>query len=226
MNSREEDELMMLSLFNGSMGSGLSLSGPATSSGPGFYLVVFLVILFGAVFIITPVPENSVLFLAGALAVNGQVSLEGILLASIAGAYIGYDLNYWTGRYFSLAVCRRFCPHILSPANIGRARALMEQFGPVSVVISRFIPAVNLPPFLAGMDSMDYGVYMAVNLAGAILWCGITVFLGYTLGSLDIIQNYVNLLFDLVIIIAVGGIGYAVTKIIWERRKNRMSLPG
>ncbi|HVN65518.1 MAG TPA: DedA family protein [Methanomicrobiales archaeon] len=208
---------MLLSILNGSVENAPSLLGPSVHSGPGFYLIVFLVILLGAVFVITPVPENTLLFLAGALAVSGPVSLGWVLAASIAGAYAGYDLNYWTGRLLNVAVCRRFCPHILQTRNIEKARALMERFGPVSVVISRFIPGVNLPPFFAGLDSMDYSRYMMVNLVGAVLWCGITVLLGYTIGSLDIIQDYANLLFDLAILVTIATLAYAVILLVRAR---------
>ena len=191
-----------------------SLLSPSFHSGLGFYLIVFLVILLGAVFIITPVPENSLLFLAGAMAVNNQVSLLWVLVASIAGAYVGYDLNYWSGRFFNLAVCRRFCPHILYTKKIEETRALIERFGPVTVVISRFIPAVNLPPFFAGMDSMNYRWYVVVNLLGAALWCGITVLLGYFVGSLEVVQDYVNFIFDLVILVTILTIIYAVVNLV------------
>lgn len=197
-----------------------TLFSPSFHSGIWVYLLVFAVILLGAVFIITPVPENSLLFLAGAMAVNNQVSLVWVLAASIAGAYVGYDLNYWSGRLFNLAVCRRFCPHILHAKKIEETRALIERFGPISVVISRFIPAVNLPPFFAGMDSMNYRWYVVVNLFGAILWCGVTVFLGYLIGSLDIVQDYVTFIFDLVVLVTAITIVYAVVNLVRARGKN------
>ena len=197
-----------------------TLLGPSFHSGPGFYLLVFLIILLGAVFIITPVPENSILFLAGALAVGGQVSLGWVLLVSIAGAYVGYDLNYWTGRLLRLTFCRRVWPHIFHEKNVEKTRELMERLGPVSVVVSRFIPAVNLPPFFAGLDSMDYGTYTVFNLAGAVLWCIITVLLGYFIGSLDVIQDYVNFLFDLAILVTVITLVYAAVTLMRERGKG------
>ena len=194
--------------------------GPSFHSGIWFYLLVFVIILLGAVFIITPVPENTLLFFAGALAVNNQVSLFWVFIVSIIGAYVGYDLNYWTGRLLRLTFCRRVWPRIFHEKNVEKTRALMERFGPVSVVISRFIPAVNLPPFFAGLDSMDYDRYVAVNLAGAVLWCIITVLLGYYIGSLDIIQDYVNLLFDLAILATIITLLYAVLTLVLERGRG------
>jgi membrane-associated protein len=202
-----------------------SLFGPSFHSGVWFYLLVFAVILLGAVFIITPVPENSLLFLAGAMAVTNRVSLAWVLVASIAGAYVGYDLNYWSGRLFNLAVCRRFCPHILNAKNMEKTRALIERFGPLSVVISRFIPTVNLPPFFAGLDSMNYSRYVAANIIGAVLWCCVTVLLGYFVGSLEIIQDYATFIFDLVLLVTAATIVYAVVNIAMARRKDGEAPP-
>ncbi len=199
-----------------------ALLGLSVQSGTGFYLLIFAVTLLGAVFIITPVPENTLLFLAGALVVTGQVSLEWLLLVSIAGAYFGYDLNYWSGRLLNLAVCRRFCSQILHAENIEKFRGMIERFGlPASIVISRFIPAVNLPPFIAGLDSMDYGRYVVVNLIGGVLWCVVMVLLGYFIGSLDIIQDYVNILFDLVVLVTVIAIVYGTVGMIRTRIRER-----
>jgi len=208
---------MLSGFFYGPPDSISSLLSLSLHSGIWFYLLVFVIILIGGVFIIIPVPQNSLLFLAGALAVNNMVSLGWVLLASIAGAYVGYDLNYWSGRLLNLAVYRRICPHILHSKNIEKARSMIERFGPASVVISRFIPAINLPPFFAGLDSMNYRWYAVVNLFGAVLWCGVTVLLGYFAGSLDIIQNYVNLLFTLVILVTGIAIAYGVVSLVRGR---------
>ncbi len=211
-------------LFNTASGDLPSILGPAVHSGVLFYAIVFLVVFLGAVFVIAPFPDSPTLFFAGTLAVTGEVSLAGVFGVAIAGAYIGYDLNYWTARVFSLTACRRFCPHILRAGNIARARELLRRFGPASIVISRFIPAINLPPFLAGIDGMEYGRYAAVNLAGALLWCGITVLIGYYAGNLDFVRTYATLFFDIVLLVALAGILYAVGRLAWERWKRRDEL--
>ena len=150
------------------------------------------------------------------MAANQLVSLEWLLIASIAGAYIGYDLNYWSGRFFNLAVCRRTCPHILGKKNMDKTEELMKKFGPLSVIISRFIPALNLPPFYAGMRAMNYYRYIIANVIGAIIWCTVTVFLGYFAGNLDIIQDNLNILFGLVILVLILTFLYTGAKLIWN----------
>ena len=201
-------------------GTAALLSGQAAPAGLWFYLLVFTILLLGAVFIITPVPENSFLLVSGAMAVSGRVSLAGVFAAAVAGAYIGYDLNYRTGRLFDLAVCQRVCPHILRERNIGRTRALMERYGPLSVVISRFIPLVNLPPFFAGLEAMNYRWYVVVNLAGALLWCGVTVLIGYYVGTFPLVQDYLPLIFILVLLVTAMAIAYGVGKLVQARMRR------
>ena len=59
---------LLTGIFNSSTENAPSLLGPVVHSGILFYLIIFIIILLGAVFIITPVPENTVLFLAMLLA--------------------------------------------------------------------------------------------------------------------------------------------------------------
>lgn len=201
------------------------LLNPSYQPGIWFYILVFLVTFLGSVFVITPVPENSLLFIAGAMVANQQVLLGWLLIASIAGAYVGYDLNYWSGRFLNLAVCRMTCPHIFRTTNLQKTEDLMKKFGPIAVIISRFIPAVNLPPFFAGLNSMNYIRYMAVNITGAALWASITVLLGYFIGSFDIVQDYLNILFGLVILALIVTFIYAGVTLIRGWGSNKGKLP-
>jgi membrane protein DedA with SNARE-associated domain len=67
---------------------------------------------------------------------------------------------------------------------------------------------------------MDYRWYAAVNLIGAVLWCGVTVLLGYFVGSLDIVQDYVTPVFDLALFVAIAAIIYAAVSMVRGRGKT------
>ncbi len=192
----------------------MTIAGETHQYGSWIYVLIFVAILLGSVFVITPLPVNSLLFVTGAMAMNHELSLEWVLVSSVAAAYIGYDLNYWSARLLGLAVCRKGCPHIFQSRNVVRTHALLAQYGPLSIIISRFIPAVNLPPFFAGLDSMDYRRYALFNLLGAVVWCGIILVIGYELGGLEIIKNYLPLLFFLVILALIIALIYGVVALI------------
>ena len=110
---------------------------------------VFIAILVGAIFIPTFIPDSAILVLSGVLAKNGHVNLDWLVFAAVTGAYIGYDLDYWSGRVFGFTVCRTKCPHVFEEKRQEQIRNMMEKYGSWSIVISRFIPIVNLPPFFA-----------------------------------------------------------------------------
>jgi membrane-associated protein len=198
------------------------LINPSYQQGIWFYALVFFVIFLGSVFIVTPFPVNSLLFVAVVMAVNHEVSLEWVIITAIAAAYFGYDLNYWSGRLFNFTACRKTCPHIFDKENIGKAEELFNKFGPLSIIISRFIPIVNLPPFYAGLKSMNYIHYIIVNFVGAALWCGIVTFLGYYVGNFNIIQDNLNILFVMVILALTVTFLYSGITLVrnWIRGKN------
>jgi len=169
--------------------------------GPGIYLLVFLSILAASSFIIAPFPGNSLLFVTGALATTHQLDILWLFVISAAAAYIGYDINYWSGRLLGIAVCRQGCPTIFQEKNIKRSLELMKRYGTLSIIVSRFIPAVNLPPFFAGMEPMNYRFYIVVNLAGAVLWSGLVLSIGYLFGGIQIVQVILPGLFLVVLVI-------------------------
>ena len=191
-----------------------TIAGEPNQYGSLIYLLIFVIILLCSVFVITPLPGNSLLFVTGAMAMNHILSLEWVFVSALSAAYIGYDLNYWSARILGLAVCRKGCPYIFKSINVVRTHELLEQYGPLAIIISRFIPAVNLPPFFAGLDSMNYRHYALFNLLGAALWCGIILAMGYELGGLGIIRTYLPVLILLVILAVIIALIYGVVTLI------------
>lgn len=173
------------------------------------YLLIFAIILLGSCFVIAPLPVDSLLFVSGALAMNRELSTGWVLIAGVAGAYFGYDINYWSGRLLGIAICRRGCPHIFGEREMETAQVLFEKYGPASIIIIRFIPVVNLPPFFAGLDKMAYRRYILFNLTGAVIWPVGVFTVGYFFGGLGIVRVYLGLLFDLVLLVVAIGLFYA-----------------
>jgi membrane-associated protein len=97
--------------------SNLTLEEIVVQYGTWVYVFIFISILLASTFIIAPLPGNSLLFVSGALIVNNQLSLYLVLTATISAAYIGYDLNYWSGRLIDLTVCKTSCPHVFTARN-------------------------------------------------------------------------------------------------------------
>jgi membrane-associated protein len=193
--------------------------------GAGTYLLIFLTILVASGFIITPFPGNSLLFVSGALATTHQLDISWLFFISVAAAYIGYDINYWSGRILGIAICKRGCPGIFLEKNTRKSLELMERFGTVSIIASRFVPAVNLPPFFAGMDAMNYRLYAVMNLAGAVVWSALVLSIGYFFGEIPIVQVILPGLFLIVIIILVVSLAVAAVMLV-KAYYNHRGNPG
>jgi membrane-associated protein len=184
----------------------LSLSDQILQYGIWIYLLVFLVIMLASTIIGGPIPDNTFLVLCGAVVTDDRLSMELLFVVAALGGFVGYEINYWSGRMFGLSICRGVCPVVLHEKNVRKTLDMMNRFGPVTLILSRFMPVLNIPSFIAGVDAMKYRRYIFFNLISSAIWCGILLMLGYFIGTLSIINAYLDYLTDLFIIILSGAI--------------------
>lgn len=179
----------------------LSITDEILQYGMWVYILVFVVILLASTIVGGPIPDNTFLLLTGTVATVNGLSMEWLFLMAFLGGVAGYEINYWSGRLFGLAICRGVCPGILHDRNVRKAVDMMDRFGPVALILSRFMPILNLPSFIAGVNAMEYRRYAGFNLISSAVWCGILLTLGYYIGSIPIISKYLDYFTDLLIVI-------------------------
>jgi membrane-associated protein len=105
---------------------------------------------------------------------------------------------------------------------------MMDRFGPASLVLSRFMPVLNLPSFIAGVNRMEYRRYVVFNMVSSAVWCGLLLALGYFIGSISIISEYLDYLTDIFIVIIASAIIIVIVMVIrdyvrwngWHRNKK------
>ena len=98
----------------------------------------------------------------------------------------------------------------------------MEGFGPVTLVVCRIVPVLNLPSFLAGVDKMDYHRFVGYNLISSFVWgLGILV-LGYFFGGIAVINEYLTYFVVLMIVIIVVAIIISLVSFAWNYVKRRL----
>ena len=67
--------------------------------GTWVYVVLFLIIFCETGLVVTPfLPGDSLLFVAGALAANGDMEIAALLFLLMTAAFSGDNTNYWIGR--------------------------------------------------------------------------------------------------------------------------------
>ena len=96
------------------------------------YAAIFAVVILGSVGL--PVPEETILTLAGYLVWRGDVGLGPVLIVGIASASVGDNLGYWLGRRFGSAAVRQYGARIwLSPARVEASQRWMLKYGALAV---------------------------------------------------------------------------------------------
>jgi membrane protein DedA with SNARE-associated domain len=132
-----------------------------------------------------PLPGESALVAAAALAVRGDLSVVHVLLAAFSGAVLGDSTGYLIGRVGGRPLLMRFGPRVgLTPERYARFSKLMRRRGAWVVMTARFVVVLRqLNGLLAGAMMMPWPVFAAANAAGAALWTGAWVLGVYVFGT-------------------------------------------
>src|SRR3989441_8190019 len=207
-----------------------TVSGLVASYG---YAVLFFLVDLESLGI--PLPGETALVTAAALAALGHLSISAVIATAVAAAIIGDNGGYWIGREGGLALVRRYGRVLhLNELHLARAHTFFERHGPKAVFLGRFIALLRTwAAVLAGAAHMPYGTFMLYNALGAVCWAVIVGTLGYVFGrNLPQLERYLGqaslagvLLVALVVGLAFGWRWFATnrdrlverTQLVWQR---------
>src|SRR2546427_9646663 len=167
-----------------------TLSGLVASYG---YVVLFF--LVGLESLGIPLPGETALVTAAAVAALGHLSIYAVVATAVAAAIIGDNGGYWIGREGGIALVRRYGRVIhLNESHLARAHIFFEKHGPKTVFLGRFIALLRTwAAVLAGAAHMPYGTFMLYNALGAVCWAVIVGALGYVFGrKLPQLEHYIG----------------------------------
>jgi membrane-associated protein len=181
----------------------LSISDQFLHYGIWMYVMVFVIVTLGSTVVGGLIPDNTFLFLTGAVARVNGLSMEWLLILAVGGGFAGYEINYWSGRLFGIAFLRGIHPPFIQNRKVRKAFDMMEGFGPVTLILCRIMPVLNLPSFIAGVDKMDYHKFVGFNLISSVIWGLSILILGYFFGGISIINEYLSY-FAVLLIIIIG----------------------
>jgi membrane protein DedA with SNARE-associated domain len=157
------------------------------------YLIVFLGVMLEGVGI--PLPGETVLIAAGALAHRGSLTLwEAIVfgaLGAVIGAQVGYSVGRFGGRPFVLRWGRYA---FITPERLGRAERFFERHGGRAVFLARFITGLRVfGALVAGISRMPWGKFTLYSVLGGVLWATAAVALGYFLwASIGLVEHWIG----------------------------------
>jgi membrane-associated protein len=182
--------------------------------GVWIYAILFAIIFSETGFVVTPfLPGDSLLFVAGAIAANGEMNVHAIFVLLTAAAILGNTVNYAIGRWLGTHFFTDRGSRWLNPAHLEKAHAFYERHGGKAVVISRFLPIVRTyVPFVAGMAAMRPREYFLYNAGGALLWVGSLTYAGYFFGNIPWIKGNLTAIIVGIIVVSLLPLVYAFMK--------------
>ena len=186
------------------------------------YAILFAIVFAETGLVVTPfLPGDSLLFAAGALAAQegGGLNVHLIFVLLTVAAILGDSVNYSIGRRLGR---RAFSGRWLKQEHLDRTHAFYEKHGAKTIVLARFVPIVRtFAPFVAGVGEMNYSKFIAYNVFGGILWCGLLIYAGYAFADTPLVKNN----FSLVIFAIIGLSTLPVVIEVWRARRAKGRTP-
>lgn len=178
----------------------------ATNYGWLIYLAMFIIFFLetGCV-VMSFLPGDSLLFVAGTVAAAGTASPWAIMLAVILGAIFGNSVGYATGKWLGNKIYDGSLRWI-NAEKLQHAHAFYVSHGGKTILLARFVPIVRaFAPLIAGAAKMDGLRFELFSGAGAVLWAVSIVGAGYLFGNIPFIQQNLSKILLLGIVAAVMG---------------------
>ena len=125
--------------------------------------------------------------LAGFAAAQGALRLDVLLVVTLLGSILGGQLRFYAGRFASPWVCRRF-PQ-LAPW-LALASAGVERYSLRALLVYRFVKgSFSLVGAGAGASLLAWSRHLILDCAGAVLWIGTMVAIGWSFGQLGAVLD-------------------------------------
>lgn len=148
----------------------------------GYWTIFLATLIEGAG---VPVPGETVLLFSGFLARRGDIHLGWAIPAAFAGAAIGALIGYAIGRVGGKAFLDAYRKRLFISSRVyARAQQAFLRNAGWAIIIARFIAGFReLMGILAGVFSMEFWLFFAYNLAGAVIWAIAIIGIGYFVGN-------------------------------------------
>lgn len=182
------------------------------------YLAIFSLLVLGIVGL--PVPDETLLTFTGYLVFKEHLSLPLAYGTALAGSITGITISYWLGRTFGLTLIHRYGRYLrITEEHLQKAHAFFERAGHWSLTFGYFVPGVrHFTAYAAGMSELEPPRFAAYAYAGAALWVGTFITLGYFLGERwEAVEKNIH---QYMVWVAIGIVILAAAFLIWRKLRK------
>jgi membrane-associated protein len=188
----------------------------------GLWLLLFVVFAETGLLVGFFLPGDSLIFISGLLCATKpqllNTSFVPLILLLMLSAIIGNIFGFWFGKKVGEKLYTRKDSFLFRKQHLITTKAFYDKHGGKALVLGRFLPVIRtFAPILAGVIKIDFKLFMAYNVIGAIAWIGSIASIAYFLGKqFPWIENYIG--YIVVGLIVITTIPVAVTYL--KSRKN------
>jgi membrane protein DedA with SNARE-associated domain/membrane-associated phospholipid phosphatase len=127
------------------------------------------------------VPGETVILLGGAVAGQGETSIELTIAIVWVCAWLGDTTSFFIGRRLGRDFILRHGPRFrITPERFAQVEGYFQRYGGRTILIGRFIGLVRaLAPFTAGSSGMTYTAFAPYSILGTGAWAATFALIGY-----------------------------------------------
>ena len=149
------------------------------------YGSIALFFLLVAGIIILPVPEETLMVIAGILMRNGSLQIGSTLMAAYFGSICGITISYLIGRTAGHYLIVKYGNKIgITHEKLDQVHRWFEKYGKWTLTFGYFVPGVrHFTGFASGMTELDFKQFSLFAYTGALLWVTTFLSIGYFFGN-------------------------------------------
>lgn len=183
--------------------------------------VLFILLTVGIIAL--PVPEETLMVIAGILMHKGKLHIPSTIIAAFLGSLCGITISYWIGKTAGQFLITKYGSWVgITQARFDKAHIWFEKFGRWALLIGYFIPGVrHLTGLSAGVSGFPYRQFAFYAYTGALIWVSMFLSIGYFFGKqwlalYDKIKPESNYVFFFLGLIPLAILIYFLKKL-WKR---------
>lgn len=171
-----------------------------------------------------PIPEETLLVIAGFLISHERLEAIPTIIAAYGGSFCGITVSYLLGRTAGRRFINSFGSWFgMTEAKMQQIHDWFETYGKWTLMFGYFVPGVrHFTGLCAGTSSLEYPVFALFAYVGGLLWVSTFLLIGYFVGDhWNMIYEHIEAMTDKLVWVAVMGlIAYILFKIFYRRSSS------
>lgn len=157
-----------------------------------------------------PIPEETLMVVAGALMKHGDLYIAQTVIAAYAGSICGISISYLLGHTMGIYLIKKYGDRIgLNEQKMEKVHLWFERFGKWALFFGYFVPGIrHLTGFSAGTSNLSFREFVLFAYTGALVWVSTFLSIGYFFGGywasfFTFVEEYLDLIITIAISIAI-----------------------